>query len=163
MSDLDLSLLSVPSLLLLHSKIGDELRGRGLVRSSNNPVGDIAEYLFCAAYGWTQATSSKAGYDAIDQLGLRYQIKSRRLTAGNTSRQMGALRNLTSQPFDMLAAVLFTSDFQVMRAALIPISVVAAHSKYGIHANAHRFMLHDRIWDQADVLDVTQKLAQAMP
>jgi hypothetical protein len=42
--------LTVPQLLLLHPQIGDELRKRGILRSANNPTGDLSEYLFCKAF-----------------------------------------------------------------------------------------------------------------
>lgn len=51
-SDIDLSALSVQELLSLHASIGETLRGRGIVRSANNPTGDLAEYLFCKAFEW---------------------------------------------------------------------------------------------------------------
>jgi len=37
--------LSPTEFLPLHSHVSDELRKRGIVRSSNNPTGDLAEYL----------------------------------------------------------------------------------------------------------------------
>jgi hypothetical protein len=37
-----------------------------------------------------------------------------------SSRQLGALRDLPAQGFDVLAAVLFQEDDRVLRAALIP-------------------------------------------
>ncbi len=51
---MDLTRFTPPELLLLHSKVADELRDRRITRSSNNPTGDLAEYLFCKAFGWTQ-------------------------------------------------------------------------------------------------------------
>ena len=32
----------------------EELRAREVVRSANNPTGDLAEYLFCVAFKWKQ-------------------------------------------------------------------------------------------------------------
>jgi hypothetical protein len=154
---------SVADLLQLHVQVGEELRSRGMVRSANNPVGDFAEYLFCRAFGWQQAGASESGFDARDEADLRYQIKSRRLTARNTSRQMSALRNMDKQPFDFLAAVLFGADFKIYRAALIPFRVVLERSKYGSHVNSHRFLLHDDVWSVAGVVDVTDRLRLAMP
>lgn len=51
----DLKQITVAELLRLHAGTGDELRSREVVRSSNNPTGDYAEYLFCKAFGWQQA------------------------------------------------------------------------------------------------------------
>lgn len=48
---------------------------RGMVRSANNPTGDLAEYLFCHAFGWQQAPSSERGYDATGADGTRYQSR----------------------------------------------------------------------------------------
>ena len=38
---------SVAELLALHVAIMEELRARNVLRSANNPTGDLAEYLFC--------------------------------------------------------------------------------------------------------------------
>lgn len=50
-----LSDLSVSEILALHSNTLIALRDRGVVRSGNNPTGDLAEYLFCKTFGWKQA------------------------------------------------------------------------------------------------------------
>jgi len=39
----------------------EELRGRGVTHSTNNPVGDLAEHLFRKAFGWRLSPKSKAG------------------------------------------------------------------------------------------------------
>jgi hypothetical protein len=31
----------------MHAEVSQELRQRGVIRSSNNPIGDLAEHLFC--------------------------------------------------------------------------------------------------------------------
>jgi hypothetical protein len=51
--------------LALHARVADELRARGVTRSSNNPTNDLAEYIFCKAFGWTQAGNSSPNVDAI--------------------------------------------------------------------------------------------------
>ena len=52
----------------------------------------------------------------MDAVGKRYQIKARKLTTHNTSRQLGAIRELEKGHFDYLAAVLFSERFEVRRA-----------------------------------------------
>ena len=123
---MDLSGLSPSALLALHAQVADELRSRGITRSSNNPTGDLAEYLFCKAFGWTQSGNSNPSIDAIDSSGIRYQVKGRRITRYNNSRQLSAIRDLAGARFDFLAGVLFSEDYTVMRAALIPHSVALA-------------------------------------
>ena len=153
--------MSASELLAAHAQITDELRQRGVTRSANNPAGDYAEHLFCRAFGWRQADNSVKSYDAIDDRGgTRFQIKSRRLTAANTSRQVSALRGLDGDCFDFLAGVLFNKDFSVYRAAIIPHSVVLANAKYGAHTNSWRFFLRDGLWETAEVVDVTKQLRE---
>jgi hypothetical protein len=156
-----LKTLSVIELLKLHAAVLDELRLREIIRSSNGPSGDYAEILFSRAFGWNLENNSSAGYDAVDESRTRFQIKCRRVTAKNPSRQMSALRNLLSDPFDTLAAVLLDREFTVLRAALIPISVVIEKSTFTKHVNAHRFILRDSVWSLPGVIDVTDELKRA--
>ena len=58
---MDLKPLTISELLQAHSGILEELRGRGILRSANNPTGDYAEWLFCRAFGWEQAANSVKG------------------------------------------------------------------------------------------------------
>src|SRR5258708_4337947 len=99
--------LTPSELLKLHAEVAEELRERGISRSSNNPTGDLAEYLFCKGWGWTEAGNSKARVDAIGKDGRGYQIKGRRMTRLGGSRQMSALRDLAGGHFDFLAGILF--------------------------------------------------------
>ena len=157
---MDLSSLTTPELLTLHARVADELRARGITRSANNPTGDLAEYLFCKAFGWKQAGNSQANVDAISLDGLRYQIKGRRMTRHNKSRQISAIRDMRGAHFDFLAGVLFREDYSVLRAALIPHAVALERSTYVSHTNSHRFLLRDEIWDVKDVRDVTRELQE---
>jgi len=159
----ELATLTVPELLALHSGIGEELRQRGVVRSANNPTGDLAEYLFCQAFGWKQAPNSERGFDATGSDATRYQIKGRRVHRRNKSRQLSAMRDLVSGHFDVLAAVLFDDDFHIMRAALIPISIVEKRATYVAHTNSSKFMLRDDVWEELGVQDVTDEIRAAMP
>lgn len=150
--------MTIAELLALHAQIGEELRARGVVRSANNPTGDLAEHLFCLAFGWQQAPNSERGHDATDSDGTRYQIKGRRIHRRNKSRQLSAIRNLAGGHFDVLAGVLFDDDYNVTRAALIPRAVVETRSTYIAHTNSNRFILQDEIWSLDVVEDVTDQI-----
>jgi hypothetical protein len=154
----DLQQLTVSELLSNYGAIVEELRRRKIVRSLNNPLSDYAEVLFCEAFGWSRENNSAAGHDAVDGAGVRYQVKGRRLTRHNASRQMSAIRNLDATPFDHLAGVLVDQDFQIIRAALVPIAVVRAKSVHVAHTNSWRFLLRDDVWNQPGVRDVTGEL-----
>jgi hypothetical protein len=155
---IDVSALSPKALLALHASVGEELRGRGITRSSNNPTGDVAEYLFCRAFGWTLTANANANIDAIDAQGTRYQIKARRQTPHNNSRQLSGIRNLPGRHFDFLAGAVFTQTYEVFRAAIIPFSVVEGRATFVQHTNSHRFILHDDVWKADGVCDVTNQL-----
>ncbi|MDF3415822.1 hypothetical protein HKX54_15220 [Sulfitobacter sp. M57] len=149
---------SVSELLALHAEVSGLLKSSGAVRSSNNPAGDYAETLFCKAFGWEMAGPSIKGYDARDAQGVRYQIKSRRLTETNGSRQLSALRNLQDRPFDFLAGVLFSSDYRVFKAAIVPHRLVLENTRISAHTNSRLFHLRDAVWNWPDVRDVTKTL-----
>lgn len=122
----DLEKLSPRELLSLHANIMEELRARGILRRSNNPTADLAEVIFCRAFSWRRSdTNSAPNIDAVGPDGARYQIKGRRVTRHNASRQLGAIRDFTGRHFDFLAGVLFNEDHTVLRAALVPYRVVA--------------------------------------
>jgi hypothetical protein len=154
---MDITHLTALQLLALHAQVADALRVRGITRTANNPTGDLAEFIFCKAFGWTQVGKSKAHIDALGPDGLRYQIKGRRITR-NKSRQLGALRDLAAGHFDFLAGVLFAEDYSVLRAAIIPHAVVIARATFQEHTNGHRFILHNDVWHAPGVRDVTAEL-----
>ena len=118
----DLLSLSVKELLSLYAHSLEELRRRGAVRSTNNPAADYAEFLVSKALGLSVAGKSNSGFDATGPDGSRYQIKARRITRHNSSRQLSFIRGLgeDKRPFDHLAGVLFNEDFSVLRACLVP-------------------------------------------
>jgi len=162
MKDLTLVKMSVADLLKTHVNIQEELRRRDVLRTANNPTGDLAEYLFCEAFNWIQAINSQSGYDAIDNENTRYQIKGRRVHYRNKSRQMSALRNLASRPFDVLAGVLFDDTYKISRAALVPFEIVLEQAAYSKHTNSHIFHLRDSVWEVDGVVDVTKPLHKVL-
>ena len=141
---MELTNLTAAELLSLHARVSDELRRRRLTRSSNNPVGDLAEYLFCKTFGWTQADKSVAHIDAIGQDGSRHQIKARRITRLNKSRQLSVLCDLKGGHFDFLTGMLFAEDYSIVRAAIIPHAVVLERSAFVERTNSHR--LFEMLW-----------------
>jgi hypothetical protein len=157
-NEMDIADLTVPELLVLHTQIGDELRKRGILRTANNPTGDLSEYLFCKAFGWNQAGNSHANVDAIGADGTRYQIKGRCITRFNTSRQLSAIRDLPGGHFDFIAGALLNEDYTVMRAALIPHAVALERGTFVERTNSHRFLLRDDVWSASGVRDVTVEM-----
>lgn len=153
---------SATTLLRLQAAAVEELRRREVVRTRNAPLGDYAEHLFAKAFGWELTVNSATGYDAQDNQGTRYQIKARRLRNNRAGeRQLGVLRGLPDKAFDYLATVLFSSDFAVRRAAIIPHAAVVSRAMHIKHVNGWRFLLEDAVWLIEGVQDVTDAIQSA--
>lgn len=151
---MDPSLSNVRYLLSEYDRILNELRKTPVIRSKNNPLADYAEWLVCEALGCTRCAKSTKGHDATKG-DVRFEVKARRITEDNKSRQLSAIRGIQHQHFDFLVGVLFKADFQVERAAQIPWSVIEANSRHSQHQNSAIFHLRDSVWDFDDVIDVT--------
>jgi hypothetical protein len=155
---IDVSGLSPKELLTLHATVAEELRSCGITRSSNNPTGDLAEYLLCKALGWSQAGNSNANIDATAPDGMRYQIKGRRMTRHNKSRQLSGIRDFQARHFDYLAGAVFMESYEVFRAAIIPYPWRKPALRSSYTPTAIEFILHDNVWNVEGVRDVTAEL-----
>ncbi len=158
---MDLSHHTGTDLLRLYKDMMRELRERKITRSSNNPTADYAEYLVSRALDLERARRSTTGYDAEDGDGVRYEVKGRRLTAQNKSRQLSAIRGLEQHHFAFLAGILFEEDFSVLRGCLIPWRVVKQRAEYRAHVNGWILHLRDSVWDLKGVTDITGELVKA--
>jgi hypothetical protein len=136
----------------------DELRRRQVVRSSNNPVSDYAEFLVCRKLGLKLARGSNKGFDALDRRGNRYQIKARRLD-GRSSRQLGVIRNLKESPFEVCIAILFNHKFRPTEVYRIPISVIRKHGKFSRHQNGWIVHLRTSLTADPRVKNITHRFA----
>lgn len=154
----DLSSLSDIALLSLHSKILSLLHARGVLRTKNNPVGDYAEWRVANAFGMTLLPNSAAGADALDKDGKRVQIKARRVTPENPSRQLSVLRNYEQQDFDYLIAVIFNEQYAVTDAWQIPHAVIEKYVPHRDHVNGRVIILKGKILLDDAVTNVTSRL-----
>jgi hypothetical protein len=116
------------------------LRSRNLVRTANTPVGDYAERICCYRFGLKRKGFSEKSVDAVDAKGVRYQIKGRRLTSENRSRQLGAIRDVEKEPFDVLLAVFFDENLDLEGIWWVPHEVVKEAS-FVARTNSTRFVL----------------------
>lgn len=155
---MDLSSLPVSDLLKLHAAAIDELKLRGVLRTKNNPVGDYAEWLVSSALNLTLAKNSAAGYDAESNEGKKVQIKARRMTKDNRSRQLGVIRNLANIDFDELIAVIFDESYEVIEAYLIPHIVISEYGSHRAHVNGHILQLRGALLLDSRVLNISEKL-----
>lgn len=151
--------LEIKKLLLEQSAVIDKLKELKVVRTTNNPLGDYTEWLVGEVLGLVLETNSKAGFDGIYKIdGRKVQIKGRRITPENQSRQLSAIRNYDKKDFDELAAVIFNKDFEVIEAVLIPHEVIKQYASHRKHVNAHILILKGPILSDPRVKSFKDKL-----
>lgn len=143
-------------LLNLYASVISELKSRKVVRTQNNPIGDYTEWLVADRLNLTLAENSAAGYDAVNRKGIRFQIKGRRVTPRNSSRQLSAIRKLESKDFDFLIGVIFDSDFKIIEAVRVPHKIIGKYAKYSKHQNAHILHLKGDILNDPEVKGIPE-------
>lgn len=132
-----LSEMTEKELMIFNSEIMKELKCRSIIRTKNNPIADYCEWLVAKKFGWQLQNNSNAGFDVIDSDGLRVQIKCRTLDNGQGTRQLGVIRNLDSDTFDYLIAILFDEKINVVKACKISKGLIKKYSKFSKHQNGH--------------------------
>lgn len=155
---MNLAELTIQDLLGLQVDAIEELRARGVLRTSNSPVGDYTEWLVARALGLKLVANSKAGYDAISPEHVKFQIKGRRVTAKNPSRQLSAIRNLAGKDFDVLVAVIFDERYQVIEAVSVPHAAVGDYAVYREHVNAHILYVRGNLLTDSRVESLLKQL-----
>lgn len=150
--------MGVKELLQLQASITNELKARRVVRTQNNPLGDYTEWLVAQALGLELEANSQAGYDAVSRNGIRIQIKGRRVTPKNNSRQLSAIRKYMEKDFDELAAIIYDENFEIIDALLIPHEVVGEYASYREHINAHVLILKGPILADPRVKSIKKAL-----
>lgn len=156
----DITHLTTEELLRLWAQVMAGLRDRGVIRSGNNPVGDICEGLVATYYGVSPAGNSNSGYDLITRDGERVQVKGRRTTATSKPSHYSFMRDLPNRPFDALVAVHLDENFGVSAAYRLPWEAVLRLSNYVEHVNAWRLpFIRGPLADESDVERIELTLA----
>ena len=106
-SDFIASNWTVGQLLGTYDSILEELRRRGLVRTNNAPVGDLAEYAASIVYGGVLAPNSEKAYDLTASDGRLIQVKVRNLRPGSSPSAVFSV--IRSFGFDACIFVLINS------------------------------------------------------
>lgn len=144
-------------LLQLQANATTELKRREIVRTNNNPLGDYTEWLVKNMMNLKLSANSKAGYDAISDAGVTYQIKGRKVTPDNPSRQLSAIRNYAEKDFDWLIAVIFDKDFNVLNAYLLPHEIIGDYYPHRNHVNARVVVMSGAILQDKRVMEITKQ------
>lgn len=125
----DVKALDEGGLLRLYAEVLDEMKGRGMIRSANAIPGDLGERFVKHRLGLKLVLNSVKGYDAIDANGTKYQIKTRRITPENPSRQLGGFRDLDQRLFDYCIVVILQEDFTPIELWKVPHEIIAKFAK----------------------------------
>lgn len=142
--------LTTPELLELSADLGEELRGRGVMPEYVDPSQDYARLLAAGALELTPSASAFA-----DREGRRYRIEGVRRFSSSDPIRTGPLGDLAAPNFDILVVVVFRRDFQIDRAAMVPVAVVQARAVAPDATAEPTLAIDDTLWSEADVIDVT--------
>lgn len=130
--EIDLTGVKVPALLGLEASIVEELRRRGLVRSNNKPLGDIAEQVVLAARGGVLEANSTKSHDITTPAGVRIQVKG----MGARTTASGKFSPFRSFDFDAAIFLLFAApSFDLVLAREVSSGEVDSMSRYSEHTN----------------------------
>lgn len=156
----DFSRASTSELFGTYASVLAELRRREIIRTSNAPAGDYAEYLIARALGGTLQPNSNKSFD-VEAKGRQIQVKCRVVDAtGRNPRQ--ALSPFRTFAFDEAAVVLFNPDYTVAHAVMVPVAVVKRLSVHRPYVNGYVAMIQTLLaHPQAkDITTLVQKAAR---
>jgi Family of unknown function (DUF6998) len=121
---------TTPELLGDWAAIMRELAARDVIRTNNNPVGDIAEAIVAAHYQGERGSFSQAGWDVKAPNGERIQVKAMRQTPTSKRRNVSPIRD---RDYDSVVLVIFNENFQVtegLRLARATVEDLFEHKAY---------------------------------
>jgi hypothetical protein len=148
MASIDLGSLSVRDLLALWASSLRELRDREVVRTFNNPIGDVAEELVAQHYRGERGSFSQKTWDVCvgDEL---LQVKALRRTGMRTRRNLSPIRSDVG--YTAVIVVIFTEDLRVDEALRIPREVVNELFERRAHVNGRIIHLGQRLLEHPAV------------
>jgi hypothetical protein len=143
--------LSTRELLALWAQSLRELHDRGVVRTFNNPIGDIAEALVAAHFNGERGSFSQKTWDVRTATEF-LQVKAiRRVTPG----RLGNLSPVRSEAgYDAVIAVIFTEDLRVERALRIPRETVNRLCPFNKHVNGRPIRLTAQLLSDPSVTEL---------
>jgi hypothetical protein len=135
---LDLASLTNRELLEAWTRSLEELGRRNLVRSYNNPIGDIAEAIVARYYQGVRGSFAQAAWDVKvgDEL---LQVKA--VPALDSNDIPGVLSGPPHRGYTALILVVFSGDMRIEQAWRIPRDVVNEFAKFNSHVNGHKIAL----------------------
>jgi hypothetical protein len=144
----DFGELSVRELLDMWASSLRELRERGIVRTFNSPIAEIAEELVALHFGGERGSFSQKTWDVV--VGEeRLQVKAIRRT-GPTLRNLSPIRS--DEGYNAVIVVVFSEDLHVEQAIRIPREVVNARFAHNGHVNGRVIRLSKGLLEHPSVV-----------
>lgn len=160
---MDVSKMTSRALLQTYARILTELVERGVTRTRNAPVGDIAEYLVRIAYDGELAPPSEKSWDVLGPDGRKIQVKCRLVVPGSKATQQYS--PFRSWDFDICVFVTFDAfTYDVLQAIEVPsegIQALAAPVPH-VGATAARVNTRTNFSKLPGTTDVTTRLRHAL-
>ncbi|QWC95854.1 hypothetical protein G6733_03575 [Polynucleobacter paneuropaeus] len=144
--------LDIQELITNYIKSRDALKEAGILRTDRNLQGDYAEWIVAKKLNLTLSESTiQKGYDATDDEGKTYQVKSRMVYAADqqTSFDFQSL----DHKFDFLIAVFFNKDLGVIKIIKVPYEAVLKHAFK--NKTNYRFRWYKGMSENAYIKDIT--------
>jgi len=160
---MDLSTVSSRDLLTTYAQILTHLANRGVTRSRNAPVGDVAEYLVARAYDGTLAPPSEKSWDVRSADGRALQVKARSVVPGKKGTQQYS--PFRSWHFDACIFVTFDAfTYDVLEALEVLPEAIRSLAAPVPHVGASAMRVHTKSPLSATVgaVDVTHRLRAAL-
>lgn len=131
----DPRLLNVGEILHVYTSLLAELRRRGLVRTNNAPIGDLAEYACAAYYEGELAPNSEKSYDLLAADGRRVQVKVRNVR--NDTSASATFSSIRSTDFDVCVFILANAGTNLIEAAYEwTVDEIRDHGRFTSHTNS---------------------------
>lgn len=147
----DVSRLRVRELLQVEASVIAELRQRGLVRTNNKPLGDIAEQVVLAARDGVLEPKSMKSHDITDPGGRQIQVKA---MGGRVAGKAGKFSPFRGFDFDSGVFLVFESQtFELAFAREVSANDIEAMSHYSVHTNGRQSTLRQIENAGTDVTD----------
>jgi hypothetical protein len=142
---------STRELLADFAAIMRALRDRGVVRTNNNPIGDIAEAIVAEHYGGQRGNFSQPGWDVKLPGGERLQVKALRRAGARGRRNLSPIRD---SDYDAVIVVIFDEDFRVVEGLRIERATVEALFEHRAHVNGRIITVNEKLRTHPDVQTV---------
>lgn len=149
--EIDLSELSAPDLLKLWSGTMSELQNRELVRTGNNPVGDLAEAIVHEHFGGERGSFNQKAWDVLTADGERIQVKALRRAGKRKRRNLSAIRD---SEYDSVVVVMFNGAFELTGAVKFPRETVETLFPVRVHVNGRVVCMTDALLRHPSVIKV---------